>query len=152
MDNLQSLWDINTIVVNTLDESDRRDDLKASVLSHQANVYESIGKVDQAIEWNEQAYQIRIAQKPRKYHLISSFENNLGFCYNTAKNHDKALEYFKRAEATWHSQGQSCPMVIQKNMARCLLHLGQLDEARSLLQICMQGFRKEDTLNWAMVA
>ncbi|KAI4681756.1 uncharacterized protein J4E84_007351 [Alternaria hordeiaustralica] len=152
MNDLKKLCEINTIAVDTLDEADRRDDLKASVLSHQANLYESIGKVDQAIEWNQQAYQIRLNQKPPKYHLISSFENNLGFCYNTANKHDTAFEYFKKAEATWHGQGLPCPVVILKNMARGLLYLKRLDEARALLKTCIDGFRNEDTLNWAMVA
>jgi tetratricopeptide (TPR) repeat protein len=152
MDDLQKLCDVNTVAVKTVANQDLQADLKASVLSHQANLYESLGKVDDAIKWNNEAYDIRLHEEPPKYHLIASFENNLGVCFNTANDHVRALEYFRKALARGDSQTMECLLVTKKNEARCLLYLDKLEEAKVRLFAIFAEFRRADLLNWAMIA
>ena len=152
MDDLQKLCDINTLAVQTVPRQELQADLKASVLSHQANLYESLGKVDEAIKWNNEAYDIRLNENPPKYHLIASFENNLGVCFNTANDHVKALEYFHRALDRGDSQNMECLLVTKKNEARCLLYMDKLEEAKVRLFAIFAEFRSAELLNWAMIA
>ena len=60
MDDTQKLSDVNTVAVDTVEHQDPRAELKVSVLYCQANLYESIGMMDPAIEWNKEAYEIRL--------------------------------------------------------------------------------------------
>lgn len=152
IEDLQKLCDINAAAVNTIESGDRHDDLKASILSHQANLYESIGMVDKAIEWNKEAYEIRLHETNPKFHLIAGFESNLGYCYDTANDHETALMYFRKAQTTCLSQKLDWPTHMKKNMARCMFHGNNLNEARSLLLASIAEFKGESPLNWAMIA
>ncbi|KAM3507733.1 hypothetical protein MY11210_007013 [Beauveria gryllotalpidicola] len=121
-------------------------------------MYESIGKVETAIELNLRGYEMRLAEKPLKGGLLGGFEQNLAYNYNTANQHEKALEWFikskdrliawnieEKREADWLT-------ITKKNMARCLVYLGQHDEAERLLNDSMNEFKQEKVLNWAMLA
>lgn len=152
MDDLQKLCDINMLAVDTIQNQEVRADLKASVLSHQANLYESLGKVDDAIKWNNEAYEIRLNENPPKYHLIASFENNLGVCFNTANQHMRALEYFRKALGRGNSQTMECLLVTKKNEARCLFYVNEMEDAKVRLFAVVSDFRGAEPLNWAMIA
>lgn len=81
--------------METLGDKEPAIDIKASTLSHQASMYENIGKVEQAIELNTKGYNMRLEEKPLKGGL-GGFEQNLAYNYNTAKQHEKALTWFEK--------------------------------------------------------
>ncbi|KAL7944840.1 hypothetical protein V8C42DRAFT_64111 [Trichoderma barbatum] len=64
-------------------------------------MYESIGKVEEAIELNTKGYNMRLEEEPRKGGLLGGFEQNLGYNYNTANQHETALLRFEKSCVTW---------------------------------------------------
>ncbi len=144
--------------METLDDQEQAIDIKASTLSHQASMYESIGKVDQAIELNIKGYNMRLKEEPLKGGLLGGFEQNLAYNYNTANQHETALTWFERSRDTWTAwnvkEGREAdwPTVTKKNTARCLVYLGRHDEAQTLLDTSIKEFKQEKPLNWAMLA
>ncbi|KAM0511972.1 hypothetical protein ACHAPE_009328 [Trichoderma viride] len=155
---LVDVCEVNLLAVDTLDDQEQAIDIKASILSHQASMYESIGKVQEAIQLNTKGYNMRLAEEPRKGGLLGGFEQNLGYNYNTANQHETALMWFEKSRVTWTAwnvkQGREAdwPTVTKKNTARCLLYLGRYDEAQSLLDVSIREFKQEKPLNWAMLA
>ncbi|OBT61237.1 hypothetical protein VE03_09669 [Pseudogymnoascus sp. 23342-1-I1] len=155
---LEDLCEVNLIAVNTLDNEDQTADLIASILSHQANMYECIGKAEKAIELNKRGYEMRLREVPLKHGLLAGFESNLGYNYNTANDHKTALLWFEKARDRWlawtASQGKKpgWPIHMKKNMARCLVYLHDLAGARDLLHISIAEFKNSELLNWAMLA
>ncbi|KAL6832199.1 P-loop containing nucleoside triphosphate hydrolase protein [Trichoderma camerunense] len=155
---LEDVCELNLLAVETLNDQEQAIDIKASTLSHQANMYESIGRVEEAIELNTKGYNMRLEEEPRKGGLLGGFEQNLGYNYNTANQHEKALMWFERSYITWaewnEKEGREAdwPTVTKKNTARCLVYLGRYEEAQSLLDISIREFKQEKPLNWAMLA
>jgi tetratricopeptide (TPR) repeat protein len=144
--------------VETLVDQEQAIDIKASTLSHQASMYESNGKVEQAIELNTKGYNMRLEEKPLKGGLLGGFEQNLAYNYNTANQHETALKWFEKSRDTWtawNAKGgrkADWPTVTKKNTARCLVYLGRHDEAQTLLDTSIKEFKQEKPLNWAMLA
>ncbi|KAL7929497.1 P-loop containing nucleoside triphosphate hydrolase protein [Trichoderma chlorosporum] len=155
---LEDVCELNLIAVNTLDDQEHIIDTKASILSHQANMYESIGRVEEAIKLNTQGYEMRLREEPRKGGLLGGFEQNLGYNYNTANQHQTALKWFEKSRVTWtawnEKEGREAdwPTVTKKNTARCLLYLERSDEAQTLLDVSIREFKQEKPQNWAMLA
>lgn len=121
-------------------------------------MYESIGKVDEAIQLNIEGRNMRLEETQFKGGLIGGFEQNLGYNYNTANQHDTALEWFNRSRDTWiawnvqEGRDADWPTVTKKNTARGLMYLGRYDEAQTLLDTAIKEMRQEKPLNWAMMA
>ncbi|KAB8202217.1 hypothetical protein BDV34DRAFT_215631 [Aspergillus parasiticus] len=86
--------EVNLLAVETLENRELATDIAASTLSHQANMYESIGKVHKAIELNTKGYNMRLGEKPSRDTWIA-WNVNQG------------------READWPT--------VTKNMARCFL-------------------------------
>ncbi|PNP48425.1 hypothetical protein TGAMA5MH_00463 [Trichoderma gamsii] len=155
---LVDVCEVDLLAVDTLDDQEQAIDIKASTLSHQASMYESIGRVQEAIQLNTKGYNMRLAEEPRKGGLLGGFEQNLGYNYNTANQHEIALMWFEKSRVTWTAwnvkQGKEAdwPTVTKKNTARCLLYLGKYDEAQLLLDVSIREFKQEKPLNWAMLA
>lgn len=158
---LEELGDVcatNLQAVETLDDPEQAIDIKASTLSHLASMYESIGKVDQAIQLNIEGRKMRLNEKKFKGGLIGGFEQNLAYNYNTANQHDTALQWFERSRDTWIAwnvqEGREAdwPTNTKKNTARCLMYLGRYDDAQALLDIAVKEMRQEKPPNWAMLA
>ncbi|KAF2811394.1 uncharacterized protein BDZ99DRAFT_507903 [Mytilinidion resinicola] len=155
---LEDVCEVNLQAVKTLDNEEQATDIAASTLSHQASMYESTGKVQKAIELNTKGYNMRLQENPLKGGLLGGFEQNLAYNYNTANDHETALTWFEKSRDTWIAwnvkEGREAdwPTVTKKNMARCLVHLGQYDKAQALLDISITEFKKEKALNWAMLA
>ncbi|KAL6695359.1 pfs domain-containing protein [Trichoderma pleuroticola] len=155
---LEDVCDLNLLAVETLDDQAQAIDIKASTLSHQASMYESIGRVEEVIELNTRGYNMRLEEEPRKGGLLGGFEQNLGYNYNTANQHETALVWFEKSRVTWTSwniqEGREAdwPTVTKKNTARCLMYLGRYEEAQSLLDVSIREFKQEKPLNWAMLA
>ena len=144
--------------METLGDQEQANDIKASTPSYQASMYESIGKVEQAIELNTKGYNMRLEEKPLKGGLLGGFEQNLVYNYNTANQHETALTWFEKSRDTWTAwnvkEGRKAdwPIVTKKNTARCLLYLGKHDKALILLDTSIKGFKQEKPLNRAMLA
>ena len=144
--------------METLSDQEHTIDIQASTLSHQASMYESIGKVEQAIELNTKGYNMRLEEKPLKGGLLGGFEQNLGYNYNTANQHETALKWFEKSRDTWtawnvkEGRGADWPTVTKKNTARCHVYLGRHDEAQTLLDTSIKEYKQEKPLNWAMLA
>lgn len=141
-----------------LSDEAHANDITAWTWSLQANMYESTGKVDKAIELNLKGHKLRLEEVPLKLRLIAGFEQNLAYNYNTANDHESALAWFEKsrdsaiASSVQEGRGELWSDVTKKNMARCLLYLGQDDKAQDLLNVSINGFREEKPLNWAMLA
>ncbi|KAL7952428.1 hypothetical protein V8C34DRAFT_323297 [Trichoderma compactum] len=155
---LEDVCELNLLAVDALDDQGQAIDIKASTLSHQASMYESIGRVEEAIELNTKGYNMRLEEEPRKGGLLGGFEQNLGYNYNTANQHETALVWFEKSRVTWtawnEKEGREAdwPTVTKKNTARCLVYLERYEEAQSLLDISIREFKQEKPLNWAMLA
>jgi tetratricopeptide (TPR) repeat protein len=107
-----------------------------------------------AITLNLQAYGLRLQEAPPKTGLLAGFEQNLGYCYDTANEHATALLWFEKARARWVEQGKEWPPMTKMNMARCLVYLGRYKEADELLDGAIGEFKAaaEERVNWAMLA
>ncbi|PKK40991.1 hypothetical protein CI102_14883 [Trichoderma harzianum] len=155
---LEDVCELNLLAVDTLDDQEQAIDIKASTLSHQASMYESIGRVEDAIEPNTKGYNMRLEEEPRKGGLLGGFEQNLGYNYNTANQHETALMWFEKSRVTWtewnatEGRESDWPTVTKKNTARCLVYLGKYEEAQPLLDASIREFQQEKPLNWAMLA
>ncbi len=121
-------------------------------------MYEGLGNVQQAIELNKKGYNIRLEEDPINQVLCCGFEANLKYTHNTANDHDTAMEWFEKARARWldfvekGDDKTKYPSVLKKNMGRCLVYLGNLTEARSLVQTSIAEFKAVKPLNWGMLA
>ena len=155
---LESLCDVNLVAVETLEAGPRKDDLKASTMSHQANLAESLGNAEKAVDLNKKVYEIRLQENPKKHVLLCYVSNNLGYCHNTANDHKSALRWFQRSRDWWAAfvgiQGETrdCPSFILKNTARCMTYLNDLEEAKTMLDIAIPQLKNAKPLNWAMLA
>lgn len=158
VEDLSKVLDVNSAAIDMLDEGPEKADAKATILSHQANLAESLGTPERAIELNMQGYHIRLHEAEPKQNLISFFENNLAFCHNTANKHAEALTWFEKSRDRWISEVQSpeetppYPAFIKKNISRCLVYLGELTAARELLSEAVHELKSAKPLNWAMLA
>ncbi|KAH6715960.1 hypothetical protein BKA61DRAFT_654853, partial [Leptodontidium sp. MPI-SDFR-AT-0119] len=154
---LEDVCGVNFLAVETLGDKEPAIDIKASTLSHQASMYENIGKVEQAIELNTKGYNMRLEEKPLKGGL-GGFEQNLAYNYNSANQHETALTWFEKSRDTWiawnvkEGRKEDWPTVTKKNTARCLVYLGKHGEALTLLDTSIKEFKQEIPLNWAMLA
>lgn len=154
---LESLCDVNIVAVQTLEEGPQKDDLKATIYSHQANLSESLGNAEKAIRLNKQVYEMRLREKPVKQAVLCYVANNLGYCHNTANDHQNALEWFKRSREWWSEfsgveDASDFPPFILTNTARCMVYLNDLKGAKEKLSISIAQLKNAQPLNWAMLA
>ncbi|OJJ42592.1 hypothetical protein ASPZODRAFT_125317 [Penicilliopsis zonata CBS 506.65] len=155
---LEDVCGVTMLAVEALEDEEKATDIAAWTLSLQASMYESTGKVQKAIELNTKGYEMRLKEKPLKGGLLGGFEQNLGYNYNTANDHETALTWLEKSKNTWiawnvsEGSGTDWPTLTKKNTARCLVYLGQYDQAQELLDIAIAEFRQEKPLNWAMLA
>ena len=158
MTDLESVCDVNLVAVETLEDGHEKDDLRATVMSHQANLFESLGDAAKAIHLNKGVYDIRLKEKPRKLELLGYVSNNLGYCHNTANDHKNSLEWFQASLGWWAAlvdtqpEAHSCPPFILKNTARCMVYLNDLEGAKDMLDISIPKLKNAKPLNWAMLA
>lgn len=149
---------MSLLAISILDDTEKANDLTAWTWYIQTRMYESTGKVQRAIELNLKGYELRLKEVPLKKDDLASFEQDLGYNYNTANEHAKALTWFEKSRNTWiawnvkNGRKADWPTVTKKNMARCLVYLGQYDKAQELLDISMAEFKQEKIPNWGMLA
>lgn len=100
------MCDVNLQAVTTLDDGPEKNDLKATIMSHQANLTESLGKAEKAIELNGKVQEIRLQKNPLKTVLLCHVSNNLGYCHNTANDHKSALDWFQKSRDWWTASAE----------------------------------------------
>lgn len=157
---LENLCDVNLTAAEMLEDGPQRDNVKALIMSHQAQLAESLGDAEKAIDLNKREYEIRLRENPAKKELLGYTASNLGYCYNTANDHRTSLEWFQRSRDWWaevaKSQGEAqtetrgCPPSILKNTARCMVYLNDFSGAKEMLDLSMPLLK--NAKNWAMLA
>nr|POE54252.1 hypothetical protein CFP56_63555 [Quercus suber] len=89
---LNDVCEVNLQAVEIMTDRKTAVNVKASTLSHQASMYESIGKVEQAIGLITQGRNMHLPEGPIKGGLLGGFEQNLGYNYNMANQHEESLK------------------------------------------------------------
>lgn len=149
---------VNLVAVKTLPDANNAADITASILSHLAQMNETLGLADKAVELNKQGLELRLKEVPLKLALVASFENNLGCAYSTANDHENALASLKRSVETWNramEQEGKAPYrdpVTTANLGRCLFYLGKHTEARQQVDLAIAELKKEKPVNWGALA
>ncbi|KAJ2979535.1 hypothetical protein NUW58_g7177 [Xylaria curta] len=158
MAELETLSAVNLGALNRLGDIPQMSDLKVSILSHQAQAAESIGHPLKAIELNQQCYDLRLQEEPRRNLLLCFASNNLAYCHNTANLHEMSATWYDKSKSYWDlavKNGEATgdrPARHIKNHARCLVYLGKYDQARQMFEIAIPRLKSEKPLNWAMLA
>ncbi|KAK2595619.1 hypothetical protein QQS21_006666 [Conoideocrella luteorostrata] len=98
---LQNLCEINLRALDTLENGPKKMDLKASILSHQAQALESLGDPVKAIELNIQVWKIRFQEDPKDKIMLRNTANNLGYCHSTANRHEESQVWHEKSRYWW---------------------------------------------------
>ncbi|KAG9250320.1 pfs domain-containing protein [Emericellopsis atlantica] len=144
----QKTCDVNHIAVEQLEDGPRKEDYKATILSHEAQMVESLGDAERAIRLNEKGYVIRLAERPRNKVVLCYTAANLGYCYSAANKPAIAVEWLDKAREWWGDL-PNFPLNIVANKARCFIQLGEFEKAKSLADSCMTEMQDVDRVNWA---
>lgn len=153
MTELFSVCETNLRALDLLADDLKKLDLRTSIFSHQAQALESLGQPHEAIKLNLSCYDIRLAEMNKP--LLCLTANNIAYCYNTANEHEKALEWYLKSKEWWieaSQEAQEQPPWHLTNRARCLIHLERYTEAAELLEISIPRLKTETPQNWAMLA
>ncbi|PLB54820.1 hypothetical protein P170DRAFT_483593 [Aspergillus steynii IBT 23096] len=159
MTKLEQVCAVNPQAIDTLDDGPAKTDLKGSVLSHQAQAVESLGRPLHAIHLNKQCYEIRLQEEPRNPILLCYTANNLAYCHNTANLHAGAETWYEQSREWWEitaneddTKARDRPARHIQNHARCLVYLGRYEKAKEMFDLCIPRLKTEQPLNWAMLA
>ncbi|KAF1961988.1 hypothetical protein CC80DRAFT_522601 [Byssothecium circinans] len=158
LDDLKDMCEVNLVAVEMLDDPSRVADLIATIFSHQAQLAESTGEVQEAIELNKKGHEIRLHENPLKWELLAGFECNIGYNYNTANQHETALEWLEKSRGRWYEwcdkegKEHDWPTHTKTTLARCLIYLDRRQDAYSLLDTIVREFRCSKPFPWAMLA
>lgn len=142
---------INMTAAEQLPAGPQRKDIKATIISHQAQMAESLGYSDKAVLLNKEGYKIRLAEEPRNARLLCFTAANLGYCSSAAGDNAAGLEWHNKALDWWGSLPDFPPNILA-NKARCLVLLGDFPAAKELIDIFMLQIRNASFTNWAMSA
>lgn len=158
LEELEGMCQVNLIAVKTLEDISAAMDIKASTLSHLAQLHESIGAAQKAVSLNHEGLDLRLSETPLKLAMIGGFQNNLGVAYSTCNDHQSALTWLEDSSATWaksmKQQGRipHDEPVTTANIARCLYYLNRLTDARQKIEYSITEFKKSKPLNWGGLA
>lgn len=149
---------VNWAAVSTLTSEEAKIDLEATIISHQAQVLEKLGHMQEAIEVCEKGINIRLGETPRKQVLIAYSYCNLGIIYSSSNNFTKALECFKQSRKWWadyfdgkgETRAYAAPMQVSE--ARCMVGLNKLDQAEEMLDSMVSQVKSERPLNFGTLA
>jgi hypothetical protein len=101
MDECKRTCEINMTAVEQLPAGPERADLTETILSHQAQMMESLGYPEEGVRLNKDGYAIRMAEVPLKRKLLCYTGANLGSCYSSAGNHAAGVEWHNKAIEWW---------------------------------------------------
>jgi tetratricopeptide (TPR) repeat protein len=145
---LKSFSEVSLELIGTLEDGPDKDDLQADIMSYQANRAESLGDAEKAISLNKEV--LRIRKEHNKEDLLGHVTNNIGYCYNTANDHETSQQWFRESYDWWCSNGKQVPSFVRTNMARCMIYRDNFAAARVELAIAIPQLREEK--DWAMLA
>ena len=146
---LKSFCDVSWAAVNTLENRLQKEGLEADIMSYQANRAESLGNAKEAINLNKKIYDIR---QRIKEELLGHVTNNIGYCYNSANDHEEALKWLEKSYKWWTDNKKPIPSFLHTNRARCMVYRGDLVKARELLETAIKQLEGEEEKDWAMLA
>ncbi|QKX54573.1 uncharacterized protein TRUGW13939_01660 [Talaromyces rugulosus] len=149
---LEILCTVNLTAMATLEDSPRKHSLNATIMSHQANLAETQGKVEIAINLNKEVYRIRSEELSLEHNLLCQVANNIGYCYNSSNDHTTALTWFLLSYQSFEKSEETKNDFLPGNMARCMLYLNQLDAAWEMLDIAIPQLENSNSSNWAMLS
>lgn len=155
---LELVCKVNLCALDKLQDGSIKMDLKASILSHQAQAAESLGESFKAIEYNKQVYEIRLQEKPCTKILLCYTANNLGYCYNTVNLHEDSEGWYEKSREWWETLVKNGEETRDRsarhlqNHARCLIYFGKYDKANEMFDVFISRLKIEKPLNWAMLA
>ncbi|KAI7781720.1 hypothetical protein LA080_014486 [Diaporthe eres] len=158
LEELEGMCRVNLIAVKTLEDASAAMDIKASTLSHLAQLHETLGAAPKAVSLNREGLDLRLSERPLKLAMIGGFQNNLGVAYNTCNDHQSALVWLEKSSATWTKSMQEQGRIPQDepvttaNIARCLYYLNRLTDARQKIEYAIAELKKSKPLNWGGLA
>ena len=134
-----------------LEDGPVKEDFKATIISHEAQMVESLGGAQKAIHLNQKGYEIRLAEQPQNRVVLCYTAANLGYCYSSANNPALAVEWLDKAREWWGDL-PSYPPNIVANKARCFVQLGNFGKAKELIDFFMAEIQDVDRVNWATLS
>lgn len=149
---------MNLIAVGTLATEGIRINLEGTIISHQAQICEELGNMQEAIELCQREIDIRLNEVPRKEAIISFSTENLGIMYHSTNDLDRALEIFQQARVWWENRPNcqdnnwNYPATFPVNEARCLIDLNRLDQAEKKLNEASIQIKEEKPFNFGLMS
>ncbi|KAF2963290.1 hypothetical protein GQX73_g10280 [Xylaria multiplex] len=153
----EALCQANLAAIESMEDVSQKNDLKATVLSHLSQMYESLGNAEQSIELAKEGYQIRLSEETRKYLFLCHTCQNLGFMCNTANRHQEALDWFSKLYSWWDSLQKSrgtaerVPAIIPAGHVRAKIYANDYQGVTDLLHDTFARYMEECPVNWAMI-
>ncbi|KAK1142473.1 hypothetical protein N8T08_007835 [Aspergillus melleus] len=151
---LKNLSELNKIALEAVRECPEKKELEVANMIHQASVAKSFGSPKKAIELLNELYESELQENPANHELLCRLSTNLGCCYDTANDHETALEWFQRARDIWpqFEGNRGVPAVILKSSARCMLYLNDFEGARKNLDKCIFQLEMTKPMNRSVLA
>lgn len=161
-DELKELCEVNEKAILSLKGEERLWDMRSSIPSYLGQLYLRSGFHRRGLECLQRSLKIRTLEVDGDQMEVSWSEHNLGEAYVTMMELDKAYEWLERAAATWKRWAESAApsdpprrpySPFQKmSMATCLLYMGRLDEAISMLDSPHKEYMANATEQWTNAA
>lgn len=160
---LKAMCRFSQEAITTLSPTERSIHLTATVSYHLAIRPESLGSNSDANVTATKCYEHRLAEEPLNLTILVWTRSNLGYMNNTANNntanqHQVAMQFLESVRVRWQSIASvnrvpvPWPTVQKSCLGRCLMYLGELDEAQRLLQESVEGFRLATPVIWGGLA
>ncbi|KAH6621474.1 Tetratricopeptide-like helical [Chaetomium sp. MPI-SDFR-AT-0129] len=129
LEDLEVTCNVNMIAVELLHSSTEQEDLRGTILSHQAQIAERLGEGGKAVGLNKE------------------------YCSATrpATSATAAMEWFDKSLEWWGSEPGLPPQILM-NRARCLIYLEKYREASKLLDAFFSEVGEAKSVNWAVLA
>ncbi|KAK0609969.1 hypothetical protein B0T17DRAFT_545627 [Bombardia bombarda] len=142
---------VNLHVLELLKPGPEKESLKATIKSHQAQVAEEQGNIDQAISLHLDDFATKLAEKPQNPRYISFTASNIAYSYSSKRNQTEALTWYEKAREFW-GEMPNRPANILINEAICHTLLGQHIQARELFDTFQALLNSDPQPSWAVIA
>ncbi|KAI0096977.1 P-loop containing nucleoside triphosphate hydrolase protein [Nemania sp. FL0031] len=149
---------LNRNAISTITTAEERIDLEATIMSHQAQVAEKLGNIEQALNICQQQINIRLNQSPPNLILIAWSFCNLGIAHSSANNFEKALEDFEQSHKRWDAhfsekgERRQLASSIRVSEARCMIGLERFNDAEEILDMTIAQIKGESPVNFGTKA
>jgi CHAT domain-containing protein len=125
---------------------------ESAILNNLAYAYEQLSEVQKALHFYQEALELARENVDQKSELI--YRNNIGDMYGTLGDWERAFEFYQRsAELSRSSEDRVLRGKVLINLAVAYRrHLGQMEEARSLLEQALAlGHKSQEIQTFALV-